>query len=236
MPTDSTKPTWIEPPPKEGGMGCFGKGCLLAAGAGVIVVLLFVLTSYLFFSRGLISSKPTSLPVKSLPPQELSELQQRIDQFRATPPAPTPVPTATPATAAPAETPVPPPATPTPERRLTLSAAEINGLIAANPRSRGHASVSLNGNTAHVQLSIPTNKVPGVPRGYLNGSFVITTNGPTPISALQVSRIEANGYPVPSGVLSTTYRGQSVLGMALEAASSYNVSTAEIRDGVVVLY
>ena len=52
----------------------------------------------------------------------------------------------------------------------------------------------------HVQISISSDKVPGFPRGYLNGSFTITTNGPTPISALQVSKIQANGLPVPSGV------------------------------------
>ena len=78
--------------------------------------------------------------------------------------------------------------------------------------------------------------VPGVPKGYFNGSFVITTNGPTPISALQVSRIEANGYPIPSNVLTMGFRGQSALGYALQAASQYNVSTAEIHDGVVILH
>ena len=68
------------------------------------------------------------------------------------------------------------------------------------------------------------------------GRFTITTNGPTPISALQVSRIQANGFPVPSGVLSMSYRGQSILGLAMDAAAPYNVSTAEIRDGAVILH
>ena len=43
----------------------------------------------------------------------------------------------------------------------------------------------LSGNTATVQLSIPTDKIPGLPRGYLNGSFNITTDGPTPLSAFE---------------------------------------------------
>ena len=232
MAIDSTKPSWIEPPPQQGGMGCFGKGCLLAAGAGVLLVLLFVLGSYLFVSHGLVSTKPRPLPAKPLPPEELSHLEERLDDFKSTPAAPSP----TPAVAAvPTETPTPG-ASPSPERELTLSAADINGLIAANPKSRGHAFVSLSGNTAHVQLSIPSAKVPGVPKGYLNGSFVITTDGPTPISALQVSHMEANGYPVPSSILSTSFRGQSPLSYALQAASQYNVSTAEIRNGVVVLH
>ena len=32
-----------------------------------------------------------------------------------------------------------------------------------------------------------------------------------------------------------SYRGKSILGMALDAAAPYNVSTAEIQDGKVVL-
>jgi hypothetical protein len=236
MPTDSTKPSWIEPPPPpRNGMGCFGKSCLFLIAFAVLTIVLIGLGSYLLFSGG---SKPAPLPVKELPPAQLAEVQQRIDQFEAAPATPsyTPPPvTSTPA--APNETPPPTTApTPTAERQLSLSAAEINGLIAANPKSRGHAFVSLSGNTANVRVSIPSEKVPGVPRGYLNGSFTITTNGPTPISTLQVSKIQANGFPVPSGILSMSYRGQSIMGMAMDAAAPYNVSTAEIRDGVVILH
>jgi hypothetical protein len=236
MPIDSTKPTWIEPPPpKRGGMGCFGKGCLFLVAFAILTVVVIGLGSYLLYSRG---SKPTALPVEELPPAELATVQQRIDQFEATPPTPSYTPPPPQATTPATPDVTPPPATPAPpaERQLVLSAAEINGLISANPKSRGHASVSISGNTATVRVSIPSEKVPNFPRGYLNGSFTITTNGPTPISALQVSKIQANGFPVPSGVLSMSYRGQSILGMAMEAAAPYNVSTAEIRDGAVILH
>ena len=237
MPTNSTKPTWIEPPPppKRGGMGCFAKGCLFLLVFAILTVLVIGLGSYFFYSGG---SKPTTLPVEELPPAQLSTVQQRVDQFEATPPAPSYTPPPPQATTPAAPDVTPPPATPapSPERQLVLSAAEINGLISANPKSRGRASVSISGNTATVRVSIPSEKVPGFPRGYLNGSFTITTNGPTPISALQVSRIQANGFPVPSGVLSMSYRGQSILGLAMDAAAPYNVSTAEIRDGAVILH
>lgn len=230
MPTDSTKPSWIEPPPPpRKGLGCSGKGCLFLIAFAVLTIVLLGLGSYLLFSGG---SKPASLPIEELPPAQLSSVQERIDQFEAT--AATPSHTPPPATGAPAapnETP-----TPAPERQLVLSAGEINGLIAGNRKSRGHAYVTISGNTAKVRVSIPSEKVPGFPRGYLNGSFAITTNGPTPISALQVSKIQANGFPVPSGILSMSYRGQSIMGMAMDAAAPYNVSTAEIRDGAVVLH
>lgn len=234
MPTNSTKPTWIEPPPpKPGGMGCFAKGCLVLVVVGALALLLFAVASYLLYSHG---SKPTVLPVEELPSTELSSVQQRVDQFQtmSPPPAPSPLPTAAATTAVAEETPTPVP--PAPERQLVLTADEINGLISANKKSRGHAFVSLSGNTAHVQISISSDKVPGFPPGYLNGSFTITTDGPTPINALQVSKIQANGLPVPSGVLSMSYRGRSFLSYAMEAAAPYNVSTAEIRDGAVILH
>ena len=236
MPTDSTKPIWIEPPPqKSGGMGCFGKGCL-----ALVVICLIVAGSVFLIFRSFTMAKPVALPVEELSPQALADVQQRIDNFEATPPlaTSTPMPTATPAASvAPEETPAPTaPPTPPPGRELRMSAAEINGLIAANPKSRGHAYVSLSGNTADVQISVSPGKVPGFPKGYLNGTFKITTDGPTPLSALRVSKIQANGFPMPSGILSMSYRGKSILGIAMDAAAPYNVSTAEIRDGVVVLH
>jgi hypothetical protein len=134
------------------------------------------------------------------------------------------------------EAPTPTPNEASPGRQLILSASEINGLISANPKSRGHAFVSLSGNTATVEVSVPANKVPGFRQGgFVNGTFRITTDGPTPISALQVSKVEANGIPFPSGILTTSVNGRSVLSYALEQATAHNVSTAEIRDGKVIL-
>ncbi|MGI8890968.1 MAG: hypothetical protein ACR2G0_09350 [Chthoniobacterales bacterium] len=249
MPTDSKNPTWIEPPPPPArkGMGCTGKGCIFLVAFAVLTVVLIGLGSYLLYSGG---SKPTVLPVEELTPEHLAQVKERVDQFENTPPSPdtayTPAPISPPsaaaATPAPVEeaTPIPdvtPDAIPSPTpRELVMTASEINGLIAANKRSRGHAFVSLSGDTASVEMSIAADKVPGFPKGYLNGSFQITTNGPTSIRALQVSKIQANGFPVPSSVLSMSYRGQTLLGYALDAASPYNVSTAEIRDGKVFLH
>jgi len=214
-------------------MGCFAKGCLVLIGVAVLTFLFFGVASYLLYSGG---SKPAVLPVEELPPAELTNIQQRVEQFQAMPPAPPPPSPLPTVPAAPDETPTAVPVTPTPERQLVLTADQINGLISANRKSRGHAYVSISGNTAHVQISISSDKVPGFPRGYLNGSFTITTNGPTPISALQISKIQANGLPVPSGVLSMSYQGRSILSYAMDAAAPYNVSTAEIRDGAVILH
>ncbi len=212
-------------------MGCAAKGVI----ALIVLALLLVVGIYFFISHGVVASAPTTIPVAELPPEQLSALQQRIEQFQSTPPAPAVTPTPADAVA-PDATPIPEAAATPTGKQLILSAAEINGLIAANRKSRGHAFVSLSGNTANVQISVPTDKVPGIPNGYLNGGFVIATDGPTPIGALNVSKIRANGLPVPSGILSMSYRGQSILGYALAGAAPYNVSSAEIQNGNVILH
>lgn len=212
-------------------MGCFAKGILTL----IALALLLVVGIYFFVSHGLVASAPAPLPVEELSPEALSAVQQRVDQFRNGPPgavAPTPAESVTPdATPAPSES---PPALA--GKELVVSAGEINGLISANAKSRGHAFVSLNGNSASIQISVPSDKVPGFPRGYLNGAFAITTDGPTSIGGLQVSKIRANGVPIPSGVLSTSYRGESILGYALRGAAPYHVNTVEVRDGNVILH
>ncbi|MGI8431407.1 MAG: hypothetical protein ACR2MW_03840 [Chthoniobacterales bacterium] len=225
--------SWIEPPPEQPkGLGCFVKGVIVL----IVLALCFVVGVYFFISHGLVASQPVQLPVEELTPEALSEVHQRIEQFQNTVPtavAPTPAPAPQDANA-----PTPTPAVePTPiGRQLVLSAAEINGLIAANKKSRGHAFVSLSGNTANIQISVPTDKIPGFPAGYVNGTFTIRTNGPTSVNALEVSKIRANGFPVPSNILSMDYRGQTILGYGLSAASPYNVSSAEVRDGNVILH
>jgi hypothetical protein len=224
-------PTWIEPPPqKKSGLGCFGKGCLGFVAVCLLAILLLGVGGYFFFSRGFVAAQPTPMPVEELAPDALSNVQERVREFKSTPPAPPPA-----AAGAANETPTPAPAPGAPERQLVVTAAEINGLIAANKKSRGHAFVTLSGNTATVQISISSDKVPGLPRGYLNGNFNITTAGPTAITALKVSKIEANGWSVPSGVLSMSYRGRSIMGYALEATAPYKVSTVEVQDGRVIV-
>lgn len=229
----NTPGNWIEPPPgKRTGLGCFAKGVIVL----ILLALLFVVGVYFFLSHGIVSVTPKPLPVEELAPDALQSVQQRVQDFKEAPVA-TPAPTVAPVeTTAPDATPFPTPAPAATGKELNLSASEINGLIAANRKSRGHAFVTLSGNTATVQVSVPSDKVPGVSKGYLNGTFQITTDGPTPIDDLRVSKIRANGYPMPSGVLSMNVGGQSVLSYALSGAAPYNVSTAEVRDGHVILH
>ena len=224
----SNNPTWIEPPPapQKNGFGCFAKGCLVTL---VLCILFFLLAGgagYFVFSHG----KAAALPIEKISPEALSDVKQRIEQFKSAPaqPLPEPTPAAEPAASPSSEQPAQ-----SPKRELKLTASEINGLIAANSKAQGHAYVSMSGNTATVQVSVPTDKLSGLPRGYLNGTFSLTTNGPTSLESVQVSKVQANGLPMPSDILSWGYRGRSLTGYAFGALAPYNVNRVEIRDGVL---
>ena len=166
MPTNSTKPTWIEPPPppKRGGMGCFGRAvcswwCFILT---VLVDSFIMQLSFLFRWIQAYGVADRRTPAAA----HFPTVRQRIDQFEAIPPR---------AVLCSADTWRLPrrPGRDSRRRRRplrnrgensVLSAGEINGLISANPKSRGHAYVCVSGNTATVRVSIPSEKVPGFPR------------------------------------------------------------------------
>ncbi len=166
------------------------------------------------------ASKPIALPIEELSSQQLTETKQRIRTFKSNGVKPPKPDLKTPAAAG--------------NNQLELSSDEINGLIAANRRARGHAFVTLSGNAATVLLSIPASKLTGTEGRYLNSSFVIETAGPTAPSLITVKQTEANGWPVPSAILQWQYRGRSILSYALNAIVPYHVATVEIRNGKLI--
>jgi hypothetical protein len=215
-----TTATHIQAPPPRKRAGCFGCGCLTLVIGGILLLGAIGVGGYFFVNRGYLADEPAAIPVEELPPEQLAEARQRIEDFKAGTPTQPVAPSST--TSAPA-----------PAGQRQISGAEINGLIAANKRARGHAYVTLQGNTATIQVSIPVEKL-GLDGRYLNGSFVIKTNGPTRLQDIEISKVEANGLPLPSNVLHWQYRGRSLIGYAVDALEPYNVKTLEIRDGNVI--
>ena len=64
--------SWIEPPPKRKGMGCFGKGCLLIVVFLVLLVVAFVIGFY-------VGTKPREIPQV----QTSEDEQNAVDIFEA---------------------------------------------------------------------------------------------------------------------------------------------------------
>lgn len=210
-----------EPPlPQKRPRGCFGKGCLTILSVAVVAILLLTVGGYFFAKQSFFSSKPMALPIRELSSEQLTETRQRVRTFKSTA----------------AEKSEPDLIAPVArgQNQLELSSDEINGLIAANKRTRGHAFVTLSGNAATAQLSIPADKLTGAEGRYLNGSFVIETAGPTAPARIAVKKTQANGWPVPSAILQWQYRGRSILSYALNAIVPYHIATVEIRDGKLI--
>jgi hypothetical protein len=128
---------------------------------------------------------------------------------------------------------------------VELTAADINALIAANRKSAGMASVSIDGNVAQAQFSIPLERldVPfrnafGLSDRYLIATVTIVAPPGTNASNVQLSEVKINGHSVSGDVLDRGLPGvgRSLRTYVIKYASLYGVTDGEIRDGKVILY
>jgi hypothetical protein len=221
--------SWIEPPPKPKGMGCLGKGCLLIIAFLVLLVVAFVVGFY-------VGTKPKEMPQVQTSVDEQNAVRARWDQFETasqaqqetTPVAPAPTPDATPADdASPTPQPTPPSA-----NRIELSANDINQLIAAGRRTRGKAFVSIENNVAHVQVTVPLDKV-GFRGRNLNGEFTVSAPEDHNPRNLRVTQMSLIG--VPDGVLSTLLGSHSIQSYVDEFSTEHGITSFTIENNKVIL-
>ena len=223
--------SWIEPPPKQKGMGCLGKGCLLIILFLLLLVVAFVIGFY-------VGTKPREIPQVQTSEDEQNAVRTRWDEFEAAsrneqvmnPPVPTlsPLPDVTPP---PDVTPTPV-ATPASANRIELTANDINQLIARGRRTRGKAFVSIDNDVARVQVTIPLEKV-GFRGRYLNGEFAIRASPDRNPRNLQVTQMSLTG--VPDGVLNSLLGARSVQSYVDEFASEHGIATFTIENNKVIL-
>jgi hypothetical protein len=222
-------------PPEDRGMGCFGKGCLILIASGILLVVGGIGGTYWSFHHYL-SDKPAPIPEATAPtetsaatpgetsvaaPSEKSaEVRERLDTMKQ---------------AARAH-----------ERTgVELTAADINALIAANRKSRGTASVGIDGGVAQAQFSIPLQRldVPfrnalGLGDRYLNATVTIVAPPGTNASSVQLSEVTLNGHSISAGLLDWQLPGvgKSLRTYVIKYANQYGVTDGEIRDGKVILH
>jgi hypothetical protein len=131
------------------------------------------------------------------------------------------------------------------QTEVELTAADINALIAANRKSRGVASVGIDGGVAQAQFSISLEKldVPfrnafGLSDRYLNGTVTMVAPPGTNANSVQLSEVRINGHSVPADVLDWGLPGvgRSLRSYVIKYANQYGVTDGEIRDGKVILH
>jgi len=225
----------VEPPPKRG-MGCFGKGCLTLIVLAILLIVVGVGGTYWSLRHVYLSDKPAPIPeatapdeTSAAPPGEASvatpseksvEVRERLDTMKQ---------------AARAHE----------KNGVELTAADINALIAANRKSRGAASVGIDGTVAQAQFAIPLERldVPfrnalGLGDRYLNATVTIVAPPGTNASSVQLSEVTLNGHRIPAGLLDWQLPGvgKSLRTYVIKYANQYGVTDGEIRDGKVILH
>jgi len=225
----------LEHQPKRG-MGCFGKGCLILIASGILLVVGGIGGTYWSLRHVYLSDKPAPIPETSAPgetgaatPGETSvatareksaEVRERLDSMKKG-------------------------ARSHEQTDMELTAADINALIAANRKSRGTASVGIDGTVAQAQFSIPLERldVPfrnafGLGDRYLNATVTITAPPGTNASSVQLSEVTLNGHGIPAGLLDWGLPGigRSLRTYVIKYANQYGVTGGEIRDGKVILH
>jgi hypothetical protein len=222
--------SWIEPPPKRKGMGCFGKGCLLIIVFLVLLVVAFVIGFYT-------GTKPKEIPQVQISEDEQNAVRARWDEFEAGTPTEqviTPVPTPAPVSE---ETPPPevapsPVATPPSPNRIELTASDINALISRGRRTRGKAFVSIDNDVARVQVNIPLEKL-GFRGRSLNAEFAVRPSPDHSPRNLEITKVSMSG--VPDAVMNTLLGSHSVQGYVDEFASEHGITSFTIENNKVIL-
>jgi hypothetical protein len=228
--------TPIEPPPTKQGSGCFGKGCFTLIVVAILLIVIGVGGAFWSVRHVYLSDKPAPIPQTateaetsavapeqpSVPPavvQRSAEARERLDTMKK---------------AARAHEP----------SDVELTAADINSLIAANRKSRGTASVGIDGNTLQANFAIPLNTldVPfrnafGLSDRYLNASVTIVAPPGTNASNVQPD-VQINGHSIPGNVLDWGLPGvgRSLRSYVIKYANQYGVTGGEITDGKVILH
>jgi hypothetical protein len=211
--------SWIEPPPKQKGMGCLGKGCLM-------LVIFIILLAAAFFVGGYVGVRyvVTSTTPREIPQIETSEAEQeavrnRWEEFKGAPRS---------SEASTTET----ASSNSAGNRIELTAGDINQLIDGSRKLHGKAFVSIENNVARVQVSVPLEKV-GFRGRYLNGEFQVRSAPDRNPRNLEVTEVSLGG--VSDKVLNTLLGFRSLRSYVDQYAAEYDITSFVIEDNKVII-
>ena len=221
--------SWIEPPPKRKGMGCLGKGCLLIIVFLILLAVAFVIGFY-------VGTKPKEIPQVQISEEEQNTVRARWDEFEAGTQSEQIIPVPTPP---PASEEIPPPEvapspgpTPPSPNRIELTASEINALISSSRKARGKGYVSIDNDVAHVQLTIPLEKV-GFRGRYLNAELEVRPSPDRSPRNLQITQMSLGG--VPDGMLRALLGSHSAQSYVDGFVSEHGITSFTIENNKVIL-
>src|SRR6266581_4778042 len=217
--------TWVEPPPRRQGLGCFARGCLILLVFGIVLAIACFAGMYWGFQRhsaivhGIywlakthsIAEAPVPVPEFNASDNQIQSVRERWQDFEQKTRAGQPA-------------------------EIELSGDDINALIATSEGVRGKVFASIDGNQLRLQASLPIGGVLGRPGYYFNGDVIIELKGAQSPDSLRFSRITINGEQAPTDFLNWKYRSRQLREYLAEQRNAYDVGTIEIRDGKVILH
>jgi hypothetical protein len=197
--------------------GCFFYGCIV----GLLMMFVVVVAGLLGlrYAKKMVTdftdTSPATLPTVNLPPAEIDQLNKKVDGFREglrnkTATAP-----------------------------LTLSADELNALIATNPdlqQLKGKLYVSIEGDQLKGQVSVPMEDL-GLPafRGrYLNGKATFSLALKNGMLRLTAQHITVKDKPMPDIYMQkirTQNFGKNINSDPRASAALNNFQEIQVNDG-----
>jgi hypothetical protein len=205
--------SWIEPPPQQRGLGCFAKGCLILVVFVILLALAFVAGTY-FAARYLrteyFSAHHDRLPNSQATTDEEEGVLARWDAFEKS-------------------------ARANQAARIELSADDLNALIASEPKLHGNAFVTIEDNTAHLQLSMPLARSRWLTGRYINAQCSVQSAPSAKPEDARITSIIVNGRPVGEEFLSWQYGSWSFKRYLSDWTTQTNLKTFEISDGKIIL-
>jgi hypothetical protein len=205
--------SWIEPPPQQRGLGCFAKGCLILVVFFILLGLAFVAGTYFaakYLRTEYFSAHHDRLPISQATAEEGEAVRARWDRFEKA-------------------------ARANEAARIELGAEDLNALIASEPKLHGNAYVTIEDNTAHLQLSMPLGKARWLTGRYINAQCSIQSAPSAKPEDARITSIIVNGRPVGEEFLSWQYGSWSFKRYLSDWTTRTNLKTFEISDGKVIL-
>jgi hypothetical protein len=217
--------SWIEPPPKQKGTGCLGKGCMTLVVFIILLALAFFIGGYVGVRYVVTSTEPRPIPQIETSEAEQQSVQTRWEGFQAAINNPQPPVAPQTSEAGTAPTPVPP-------NRIELTAGDINQLIAASRKARGKAFVNIENNILRAQISVPLDKA-GFRGRYLNGVLQIKPAPDGNPRNAEITEVSTGG--VSDKVLNALLGFRSLRSYADQYASEWGVTSFTIEGNVVII-
>ena len=119
--------------------------------------------------------------------------------------------------------------------RLELTADELNALIASEPLFKGKAHVSIEGDAAHLRVSIPLNEVRWLKGHYMNGECTVQSGPTGDVGDMRITSVIVNNRAVADEAMQWQYGPWSVRRYINDWAADVHLKKFEISDGRVIL-